>query len=92
MEKVIKRAEKLKVGTSAKDLAVNRRDFYLVNTSESATVYFKEKSVDGKACTADNGFALPPKTIFPRPLCAKTLSVIASAADTDLRVLYVGEG
>ena len=41
---------------------------------------------------AENGFALLPKTIFPRPLCAKTLSVIASAADTDLRVLYVGEG
>lgn len=92
MEKVIERIEKVKVGTTAKDIAADRRDFFLENVSESATVYFKEKSEDGKVCTAENGFALLPKTIFPRPLCAKTLSVIASAADADLRVLYVGEG
>lgn len=92
MEKVIERIDRLKIGTTAKDIAVDRRDFFLENVSEGATVYFKEKSEDGRACTVENGFALMPKTVFPRPLCAKTLSVIASAADTDLRVLYVGEG
>ena len=43
MEKVIERIEKVKVGTTAKDIAADRRDFFLENVSESATVYFKEK-------------------------------------------------
>lgn len=92
MDKIIEKVEKLAAGTTARDVEVNRRSFYLANASDSALVYFKERSEDGKACTAANGFILPPKTIFPRPLCAKTLSVLASAADTDVRILYVGEG
>lgn len=92
MNMIIRSAEKVSVGTSAKTVNVNSKTFLLVNTSETATVYFKEAAEDGKAATAANGFALLPKQMLQLPLCARQLSVISTAADTDVRILYVTEG
>ena len=92
MNMIIRGTEKVTVGTSAKSVSINSKTFLMVNTSETATVYFKEAAEDGKAVTAANGFALLPGQMLRVPLCARQLSVIASAADTDVRILYLTEG
>lgn len=92
MNMIVRSAEKVTVGTSAKSVNVNSKTFLMVNTSETNTVYFKEMAEDGKAVTAATGFALLPKETLQLPLCARTLSMIASAADTDVRLLYLTEG
>lgn len=92
MNMIVRSAEKVIVGTSAKSVNVNSKTFLMVNTSEANTVYFKEMAEDGKAATAANGFALLPGQMLQLPLCARTLSMIASAADTDVRLLYLTEG
>ena len=92
MNMIVRNAEMITVGTSAKSVAVNSKTFLMVNTSEAGTVYFKEKAEDGKDVTAATGFALLPGQMIQIPLCARTLSMIASAADTDVRLLYLTEG
>lgn len=92
MNMIVRNAEKVEVGTSAKSVNVNSRSFLIVNTSESATVYFKEMAEDNKAVTAATGFALLPRQTIQLPLCARKLSLIASAASTDVRILYLAEG
>ena len=82
--------EKIAVGTTAVNVEVNCRAFLIKNNSDSATVYFREAQ-DGKAATADEGFALAAGETCPVPLCARTLSLIASA-EADVRMLYIGEG
>lgn len=92
MNMIVRGAEKVVVGTSAKSISVNSKTFLMVNASEANTVYFKEMAEDGKAVTTATGFALLPGQTLQIPLCARTLSVIASAADTDVRILYLTEG
>ena len=82
--------EKVRVGTTAVNTAVNCRAFLIKNNSASGTVYFREAQ-DGETVTADTGFALAAGETIPVPLCAHTLSLIASA-EADVRLLYIGEG
>ena len=81
----------LSVGTAAQTVDVGGLAFLMENLSESASVYFREKRDDGLAVTADNGFALGPGAVMHLPLTAVELSVIASAADTDVRLLLLNE-
>lgn len=78
------------VTTTAKDVNIGFQDFLMANNSESV-VYFREKTLDGKAVTAKTGFALQPKSATPYPMTADTLSIIGSAA-ADVRILFVGHG
>ncbi len=80
---------KLTVGTTAVSVAVRGLACLIQNNSESATVYFKEKSEDGKAATSANGFALAAGKTLEVPLTAMELSVVAGAASTDVRVLIL---
>lgn len=66
--------------------------FLMQNLSDTATVYFREKDADGKDCTAQNGFALPPGAVQERVYTAHTLSLVASAAGADVRILLVDIG
>ena len=87
----IEKVVKLTAGTSAQTVAVNGLAFMLQNLSESATVYFKEKRDDNKAATASNGYAVGPGKETQVPMVAMDLSVVASAASTDVRVLILEE-
>jgi len=79
--------EKVTVGATASDVAVKSRTFFIANNHATNSVYFKEKN--GADVTTDTGFLLLPKTVFGEPLTADTLSIIASGASTDVRILYV---
>ena len=87
----IEKVVKLTAGTSAQTVAVNGLSFMLQNLSESATVYFKEKRDDGKAASSSNGYAVGPGKETTIPMVAMDLSVVASAASTDVRVLILEE-
>ena len=87
----IEKVVKLTAGTSAQTVAVNGLAFMLQNLSDSATVYFKEKRDDGKNASSSNGYALGPGKSTEFPMVAMDLSVVASAASTDVRVLILGE-
>lgn len=82
----------LTAGTSASTVKVNGLACLIQNNSESATVYFKEKSEDGKAASSSNGFALGPGKTLEIPLVARELSVVSDAASTDVRVLILDLG
>lgn len=85
----IERVIKESIGTTAKDIEVHGLSFLIQNNSEGTAVYFKDKDFDGKAVTANTGFKLAAgkSTVFPME--ARTLSVIASDASTDVRVLIL---
>ena len=74
----------------AAEVAVNCRAFLIKNNSANATVYFREAQ-DGVAASTETGFALAAGESCHVPLCARTLSLAASA-DADVRLLYIGEG
>lgn len=82
----------LTLGTSAQTVKVNGLACLIQNLSDSATVYFKEKSEDGKAATSSNGFAIAAGKTLELPLVARELSVVSSAASTDVRVLILDMG
>lgn len=82
----------LTVGTTAVEQEIRYQGFLIENLSESATVYFRDKEADGADCTAGNGFALAPGARTEVVLTARTLSLIASAASTDVRLLIVDLG
>lgn len=87
----IEKVKALTVGTTAQTVAVNGLAFLMENLSDSATVYFKEKRDDGKNATSSNGYALGPGKSTDIPMVAMDLSVVASAASTDVRVLILEE-
>ena len=82
----IGRVEAVKATTTAKDLDIGYRTFLIQNLSE-ATVYIKNKDYGGKM-TAENGFAVLPKTTLEKTLSCETLSIIASG-EADVRILYI---
>lgn len=90
MANAIDTVENLTIGTTAKDIAVNFRAFYIANNSAN-TVYIKEKAFDGKNCTTSNGFPIAPGAQTEAPFRAQLLSVVASAASTNISLLYVTE-
>ena len=75
------------VTSTAQDVDIRFRDFLMVNNSE-ATVFFREKAKDGKAVTAQTGYALPPKSQLPNAITADVLSIIGSAS-ADVRILFI---
>ena len=81
----------LTVGTAAQTAELGGLAFLMENLSDSATVYFKERRDDGTDATASNGFALGPGETLPVALTASELSVAASAAGTDVRLLILNE-
>jgi len=88
----IDRVETLTLGTSAQTVGVHGLACLIQNNSESATVYFKEAREDGKKATSSNGFALAAGKTTEIPLVAMDLSLVASAASTDVRVLILDMG
>ncbi len=91
MLKIVK-TQKITLGTSAQSVKVNGLAFLLQNLSELATVYFKEKAEDGVNATASNGFAVTAGKTMEQPLVAMELSIVASAASTDVRVMILDLG
>ena len=91
MLKIVK-TEKITLGTSAQTVKVNGLAFLMQNLSESAIVYFKEKSEDGVNASSSNGFALTAGKTMEQPLVAMELSVVASASSTDVRVMILDFG
>ena len=76
------------VGTTAKDVECHFRNFMLQNASEDKTIYIQS----GIKATAANGLALYPKDrITSTVMTADVISVVASAAGADLRIIYVDE-
>jgi len=74
----------LTLGTSAQTVRVSGLACMVQNNSESASVYMKERR-------ADNGWRLAPGERTPVPFTALDLSLVASAAGTDVRVLLLDE-
>ncbi len=87
MEYRIEKVKALELSTTESELELGCSGFLMVNLSKTATVYFKEKSYDGTAVTARSGFALLPGESTGVVLCARTLSLTASEAATDVRLL-----
>lgn len=75
------------VGTTAKDVECHFRNFMLQNASEDKTIYIQS----GIKATAANGLALYPKDRIKTVMTADVISVVASAAGADLRIIYVDE-
>ena len=78
------------VGTSAVNVELGYRGVIIKNASANR-VFFRDKDIDGKNVTAATGMLLAAGETFPVPLCAKTLSLIADAAGSDVRLLLVEE-
>ena len=91
MSLIMQKAEKVAVGAEAVSVDAARRNFLLVNTSETAIVYFREAFDDEEAAAEHNSFALLPGQTTPLPLNAKTLSMMAAEA-AEVHILYVREG
>jgi len=87
----IEKVVKLTVGTTASTVGVHGLACLIENNSDSASIYFKDKRDDGKAATSSNGFLLGPGKMTPVPLVAMDLSIVASDAGTDVRVLILEE-
>lgn len=81
----------LTLGTSAQTVRVNGLACMVQNNSESASVYMKERRADGEDATADNAWRLAPGERTAVPFTALDLSLVASAAGTDVRVLLLDE-
>ena len=81
----------LTVGTTAQTVEIRGLAFLMENLSESAGVYFKERRDDGEDVTSGTGYCLGPGESLPLALTAVELSVVASAADTDVRLLLLSE-
>ena len=79
----------LTLGTEAVTVPVRGLGFLAENNSESAGVYLREQREDGVSAGADNGWVLGPGECTPVPLVAMDLSLAASAADTDVRVMIL---
>ena len=88
----IEKVVKVTAGTTASTVEVHGLACLIQNLSESATVYFKERRDDGKAATTSNGYALGPGKETVIPMVALDLSIVASAASTDVRVLILDMG
>ena len=91
MALIIDSVKTLSIGTNATTEKAACRDFIIQNNSADAVVYFKEKADDDAAATASNGFALAAGKTTEHVFNARELSLIASAASTDVRILYVRE-
>lgn len=89
--KKIESVRVLSVGTAAVTEPVRGLAFLAQNNSDSASVYFKEKRADGVSATADNGFVLGPGAMLSVPVTAEELSLVATAAGTDVRLLILDE-
>ena len=79
----------LTLGTEAVCVPVRGLACLVENNSASGSVYLREQRVDGVSAGADNGWVLAPGERTPVPLVALDLSLAASAADTDARVLIL---
>ena len=81
----------LTLGTSAETVRVSGLACMVQNNSESASVYMKERRADGTDASESNGGRLAPGERTAVPFTALDLSLVASAAGTDVRVLLLDE-
>lgn len=88
----IEKVVALTAGTTASTVKVNGLACLVQNLSDSATVYIKEQREDGQKATASNGWAIGPGKSTDVPLVAMELSVVASAASTNVRVMILDFG
>ena len=89
MEYRIESVKVLSLGTTESEVELGCSAFLIENGSSEAVVYLKEKDYDGVAVTENNGFAVAPGTLLPVVLCGHCLSLVASDADTDVRLLLL---
>ncbi len=87
IEKVIP----LTLGTQAQTVNIGGLGCLVQNNSDAADVYFKELRDDAQEVTAENGWVLSPGASTALALTVRELSVAASAAETDARVLVLDE-
>lgn len=85
--KKIDRAEAVSVGTTAKSVNTHFSGFMLANNSDKV-IYFCEGSRTAKAAEA---FPIPANTTLDTVFTAESISVVASGASADLRILYVDD-
>lgn len=85
----IGKIEIITAGTTAVDFAPKGRMFMLQNHHASNTVYFKNKTVDGLAATATNGYILYAKETTMPFMSTDTISILASAGSTSVAVIYL---
>ena len=81
----------LTLGTSAQTVRVSGLACLVQNNSDSASVYMKERRADGEAVTAESGWRIGPGESAPIAFPARALSLAASAAGSDVRVLLLDE-
>jgi len=84
----IEKVKKLSVGTAAVEEELCCQAFLIENNSDTATVYFRDKDADNIDCSAENGYALAPGSRLDLPLCARQLSLTATA-QADVRLLIL---
>ncbi len=79
----------LTLGTEAECVPVRGLAFLAENNSSTASVYLREQRGDGISADENNGWVLSPGERMAFPLVAMDLSLAASAAGTDVRVLIL---
>lgn len=84
----IESAEAVSVGTTAKEVETHFRGFLLANASADKTIYFCNGE---KKATAAAAFPIPAGTTLDIRFTADKISVIASGAGADLRILYIDD-
>ena len=80
-----------KLGTAPETVMVRGLACRVQNNSTTATVYIRERREDGADADTDNGWAIAPGGAMSVPLVAMELSMVATAANTDVRVLVLDE-
>lgn len=84
----IESAEAVSVGTTAKEVETHFRSFLLANASADKVIYFCNGE---KKATAAAAFPIPSGVTLDIPFTADKISVIASGAGADLRILYIDD-
>lgn len=80
------------VGEKPVTVPVHGQAFLLQNLSHNATVFYKDKDIDGKNVKAADGFAVGPEMESRFPMVASELSIVADKPGTDVRVMILELG
>lgn len=82
------KCEAVSVSTTAKEIECQHMGFMLANPTADKTVYFCSAD-NGEKATAAKSFPVPPGTVLDTVFSAGKISVIASEAGADLRILFI---
>lgn len=85
MGKRIKAVKAISVGTTATEVSIGFDSFMIFNNSAN-TVYM---TADGATASAANGFPIAKGTMPDQVFTCEKLSLVASGASSDVRLLYI---